>query len=148
VENEEVEIACVARECLAVRVRLLNRAVTRIYDDALRPLGARVGQMNILVAAAAKGDAKPADLCRTLQMDKSTLSRDIDRLLAAGWLESVPGEDARTHTLRVTPKGLKLIRSAAPAWRKAQARTKELLGEAGVNAVSSAARKLWVAAAK
>lgn len=149
VGDERDDIGCIARECLAVRVRLLNRAVTRLYDDALRPLGARVGQMNILVATAARGEARPAELCRILQMDKSTLSRDTDRLLAAGWLEAVPGEaDARTLRLRVTAKGLRLIHSAEPAWRKAQEQTQALLGEAGVNAVSSAARKLWVQAAK
>ena len=52
--------------CLAVRVRTLNRVVTALYDDALRPLGPRVGQWNLLVAIARMGTARPGDLCRIL----------------------------------------------------------------------------------
>ena len=54
----------IAAECLAVRVRTLNRAVTALYDDALRPHGLRVGQLNLLVAVARMGTARPGDLCR------------------------------------------------------------------------------------
>ena len=50
----------IAGECLAVRVRALNRAVTALYDEALRPLGLRVGQLNLLVAVARIGTAGPA----------------------------------------------------------------------------------------
>src|SRR3954451_12375489 len=38
----------IAGECIAVRVRLINRVVTAIYDEALRPFGLRVSQANIL----------------------------------------------------------------------------------------------------
>ena len=53
----------VASECIAVRLRMLNRVVTNIYDDALRPLGLKVSQMNILVAAAKMGTARPIEVC-------------------------------------------------------------------------------------
>ena len=39
-----------AKECIATRVRLLNRVVTKAYDDCLRPLGLRTAQQTILVA--------------------------------------------------------------------------------------------------
>src|SRR5262245_59448709 len=70
--------AVIAAECLAVRLRALNRAVSALYDDALRPHGLRVGQLNLLVAVARLGPAKPGDLCRFLCMEKSTLSRDVE----------------------------------------------------------------------
>ena len=68
----------IARDCIAVRVRALNRAVTALYDEALRPHGLRVGQLNLLVAIARMGTARPGDLCRVLRMEKSTLSRDVE----------------------------------------------------------------------
>jgi DNA-binding MarR family transcriptional regulator len=77
----------IARDCIAVRVRALNRAVTSLYDDALRPLGLRVGQLNLLVAVARMGTARPGDLCRLLRMEKSTLSRDVEVMRRNGWLE-------------------------------------------------------------
>src|SRR5436305_14978459 len=75
----------IAGECLAVRVRTLNRAVTALYDEALRPHGLRVGQLYLLVAVARLGTARPGDLCRTLRQDKSTLSRVVEVLLRLGW---------------------------------------------------------------
>src|SRR5436305_15230566 len=78
----------IAAECIAVRVRALNRASTSLYDDALRPHGLRVGQLNLLVAIARMGSARPGDLCRILHMDKSTLSRDLNLLRRNGWIET------------------------------------------------------------
>ena len=50
----------IAGECLAVRVRMLNRTITAIYDDALRPLGLTTGQLNILVVVTKRGPLSPA----------------------------------------------------------------------------------------
>ena len=52
----------VASECVAVRLRMLNRVVTNIYDDALRSLDLKVSQMNILVAAAKMETARPIEV--------------------------------------------------------------------------------------
>ena len=87
----------IAEECLAVRVRTLNRAVTALYDEALRPHGLRVGQLNLLVAVARLGTAKPRDFCRTLQMDKTTVSRGIEVMRRNGWLELGDSADARAR---------------------------------------------------
>src|SRR3954452_13487477 len=92
----------IASECLAVRVRALNRAVTALYDDALRPHGLRVGQLNLLVAVARLGTARPGDLCRLLRMDKSTLSRDVEVMRRNGWL-AVEDGSGRSRPLRITP---------------------------------------------
>ena len=40
----------IARECFAVGMRLWNRTIGRVYDDALRTVKIKVSQMNILVA--------------------------------------------------------------------------------------------------
>ena len=82
----------VASECVAVRLRMLNRVVTNIYDDALRPLGLKVSQLNILVVTAKLGVARPAQMCEILRLDASTLSRNVERMRAHGWLEVVPGD--------------------------------------------------------
>src|SRR5919202_4550054 len=113
-------IDTIARTCIAVRLRLLNRVVTNLYDDALRPLGLKVSQMNLLVVTAKLGVARPAQVCDLLQLDTSTLSRNVERMRAQGWLEVVPGEDARTQPFRLTAQGRRLLERAVPAWEKAQ----------------------------
>ena len=131
----------IAAECLAVRVRALNRAVTALYDDALRPHGLRVGQLNLLVAVARMGTARPGDLCRALCMDKSTLSRDVEVLRRHGWLE-VEDAGGRSRPLRLTPEGRALLEQVAPAWGRAQERARSLIGDDGAEALLRVARRL------
>ena len=138
----------IARNCIAVRLRLLNRVVTNLYDDALRPLGLKVSQMNILVVAAKLGIARHAAVCEILQLDTSTLSRNIERMRARGWLEVVPAEDARTQPFRLTTQGKKLLERAVPAWEEAQGQAAVLLGDEGLALLDKAARKLGMPPAK
>jgi DNA-binding MarR family transcriptional regulator len=135
-------IDTIAKTCIAVRLRLLNRVVTNFYDDALRPLGLKVSQLNILIVTAKLGLARPAQVCDILQLDTSTLSRNVERMRAHGWLEVVPDEDARTQPFRLTPQGRRLIEKAVPAWEKAQRQAAELLGNAGIALLEKASTNL------
>ena len=132
----------IAASCIAVRLRLLNRVVTNLYDDALRPLGLKVSQLNVLVVTAKLGVARPARVSELLHLDLSTLSRNVDRMMARGWLEAVPEEDARTQPFRLTDRGRRLLERAVAAWEKAQEQAAELLGEPGVAVLDEAARRL------
>src|SRR5262245_12204416 len=122
----------IARSCIAVRLRLLNRVVTNLYDEALRPLGLKVSQLNILVATAKLGVGRPAAVCEILQLDASTLSRNVERMRARGWLEVVPVDDVRAQPFRLTPRGEAVIEKAMPAWSRAQRRAEALLGDDGI----------------
>ena len=141
-DNATTSIDTIAKTCIAVRLRLLNRVVTNLYDDALRPLGLKVSQLNILIVAAKLGLARPAQVCDILHLDPSTLSRNVERMRAHGWLEVVPEEDARAQPFRLTAQGKRLIEKAVPAWEEAQRRATELLGEEGIGLLDRAARKL------
>jgi DNA-binding MarR family transcriptional regulator len=144
-ESNSIPAPCIqeiAQNCLMLRLRRLHRALSSLYDEPLRPYGARSGQVSLLVAIAANNGAHPADLARALSMDKSTLSRDLKLLAAKGWVESLPGEDGRSQRLRVTESGLALITAITPAWREAQKRAAALLGESGAQALFTAAERL------
>jgi DNA-binding MarR family transcriptional regulator len=135
-------IDTIAKTCIAVRLRRLNRVVTNCYDDALRPLGLKVSQLNILIVTAKLGLARPAKVCDLLQLDTSTLSRNVERMRANGWLEVVPDEDGRTQPFRLTPQGKRLIEKAIPAWEEAQHQASELLGAEGIGLLDKAAKRL------
>jgi DNA-binding MarR family transcriptional regulator len=132
----------IARECIAVRVRLLNRVITAIYDDALRPFGLTINQLNLLVALTRMGSANATQLKRVLQTDPSTLSRNLERMRKEGWLRSVPAEDARSRRLRLTEKGSRLIQKAFPAWEEAQRRAQKVLGNS-IDTISNVASGIW-----
>src|SRR3954449_11932172 len=141
-ERMQAAIDKVAGESVAVRLRMLNRVITNIYDDALRPLGLKVSQMNILVAAAKMGTARPAEVCEYLHLDVSTLSRNVERMKARGWLEVVPDEDGRSQPFRLTPRGRKLLEKAVPAWTEAQQQVKKVLGDGFVEQLNQATKRV------
>src|SRR5215207_11268214 len=129
-------------ECVAVRLRMLNRVITNIYDDALRPLDLKVSQMNILVAAAKMGTVRPLEVCEYLHLDVSTLSRNVERMKARGWLEVVPDEDGRSQPFQLTPQGTKLLEKAVPAWSAAQQQVKRVLGDGIVDQLNRAVKRV------
>jgi len=131
-----------AQECLIVRLRMLNRVVTNIYDDALRPLGMKASQLNVLVATALRGPVRPADICERLQLDPSTLSRNVERMKAKGWLEVVPDEDGRAQPIQLTAAGRRLLEQAQPAWEQAQQTVRNMLGDDVSDVVLQAASRL------
>jgi len=128
----------IASTCLAVRMRLLNRRINRLYDEALRPHGLRVGQLNLLVAVA-RGLRQAAQLAHYLDMDPSTLSRDLEPLKRDGWLRANPAQDKRSRELELTLEGQAVLRDVLPAWREAQREAARLLGPQAVKSFIRAA---------
>ena len=136
-------VETIASECLAVRIRLLNRTVTNIFDEALRPLGAKVSQLNVLMVVAKRGPISPGDVARRLNMEKSTVSRNIDRMRTRGWLEVSQGDSGRKQVLELAAPGRKLIEKSLPFWKKAQAQTEAMLGKQGARSIHRAADAVW-----
>lgn len=141
-DKPPTSIDTIAKTCIAGRLRLLNRVVTNIYDDALRPFGLKISQGNILILTGKMGVASPVQVCEFLQLDISTLSRNVELMRRKGWLEIAPGDDARSHPFRLTAQGKRLIEKAIPAWEKAQEEAKELLGDDFVSLLSKAAKRI------
>ena len=109
-----------SQECIARRLRQVNRTITRLYDEALRPHGLTVNQLNILAVIISEKQIRPGQLGQTLGMEKSTVSRTIDRMEKKGWLRIAKGEDSRTQLLSVTKAGRQLLLSVTPIWDNLQ----------------------------
>ena len=118
-----------------MRSRLIGRTVTGIYDDALRPVGVTAGQLNILAVVVRRGPVSPGEVARRLNIEKSTMSRNVERMKRNGWLAIRPGASARSQELRVTELGRRILVEAEPLWREAQRRTREILGTGGTEGI-------------
>jgi DNA-binding MarR family transcriptional regulator len=133
----------ILRNCLLTRTRQISRVLTSIYDDALRPFGINAPQLTLLVMVQELGPIGRAALGRRNHHDRSTLTRNLQPLLAQGWIaEGTPQADGRTRPLAITPRGQALLSHAAPAWCSAQAAARALLGETGSDAIMDIARVL------
>lgn len=109
-----------AQACVCYNTRKVARAVTRMYDDALRPCGLRATQLTLLMVIDTMGEPMISALAEQLVMDRTTLARDLRPLEAAGWIAVVPGHDRRTRIVRLTTPGGDTLRKALPLWREAQ----------------------------
>jgi DNA-binding MarR family transcriptional regulator len=119
----------VARECVMTRWRTANRVLAAVYDEELRPFGLKSSQHSLLVAVTKAGPVRRIELGRLLSLDPSTLTRNLAVMLKHGWIEEVPDDgDQRGAPIQTTAIGRKLLERSAPAWHRAQARAKKMLG--------------------
>jgi DNA-binding MarR family transcriptional regulator len=119
----------IAKDCVAMRVRYLNRSLTSIYDDAFRPLGITASQVNLLVALIKQGSLSPGELGGIFNMEKSTVSRNLERMRKAGWIGIT--RSGRTNAVEATTAGKQLLVDAMPHWEEAQKAADALLGSDG-----------------
>lgn len=134
--------ALMAASCLASRTRLLDRVITALYDDALRPAGVTSPQMTILAALEHSGGCSPGRLCSALKLDKSTLSRNADRMERNGWIQRIGAQDARSHELRLTEAGRRRFAEAFTYWKQAQQQAQEVLGKAAASTLLKVSGKI------
>jgi DNA-binding MarR family transcriptional regulator len=114
--------------CLATRVRQLSRIITRLYDDAMRPLGITASQYTLLAQLAARDGITAVEIGHELDIEKSTLSRNLKRLLALGHINMDPPAGRRGRGLHLTPKGQAILKDAFPIWQDAQKRAFTVMG--------------------
>jgi DNA-binding MarR family transcriptional regulator len=114
--------------CLATRVRQLSRIVTRVYDDAMRPLGITASQFTLLTQLAHQDGITAVEIGHSLDIEKSTLSRNLKRLLSLGHITMDPPAGRRGRGLHLTPKGQAVIQQAYPVWMEAQSRSVKIMG--------------------
>ncbi|NVO00847.1 MAG: winged helix-turn-helix transcriptional regulator [Geobacteraceae bacterium] len=122
-------------ECIAFRVRALNRIVTNLYDAALSPLNVTVNQATMLIMLSLVGEATPGRIGQVLIMEKSTISRNLDRMKKQGWVETAGRDGGKEQVVRATPAGRTLLVALHPIWEAAQKQVAEFLGSKGVSAV-------------
>lgn len=106
--------------CHCLAARRTARAITRFYEDRLRPHDLRATQFSILSALALRGTSLVSDLAGVLGLERTTLTRGAGVLERRGWVETAPSDDARERPLRLTAAGREKVESALPAWREAQ----------------------------
>ncbi|WP_209426536.1 MarR family winged helix-turn-helix transcriptional regulator [Pararhodobacter sp. SW119] len=141
-----------AAECLCFRSRRTARAITRLYDAALRPTGLQATQLTLLGAIALGDDgAQPMGrLSDILALEISTLTRNLRAIEAAGLVTiGRSPTDRRVRVARLTDAGRTRLETALPHWNRAHEALLRTLGEAGAEdlhkALDTASRALGAA---
>jgi DNA-binding MarR family transcriptional regulator len=115
--------------CTCFNLRKATRALTQIYDDALRPIGLGANQIAILSVVKKMDSVGMSDLAQALVMDRTTLTRNLKPLLEAGYIGSREGKDRRRRLIALTSKGKRVLTKAVPLWQEVQSRVADTLGQ-------------------
>src|SRR6516164_11627132 len=118
----------VIESCVCHRTRMAARAVTRLYDDALRSVGLRATQLAVLVAAGADDVVSITALAKLMGMDRSTLTRNLVPLEREGLIRLGNEGWRRSRTVEITKKGSGRLREASSLWEHAQETLRGKLG--------------------
>ena len=121
-------------DCYCGTYRQTARAVTQLYDAALRPSGLKITQFGILGVLFKHPGSTTADLADALGMDSTTLTRTLKIISERGWIVSNPGADKRARYWTLTDEGRDKLRLALPCWEGAQKQMAQLA--AGVDLVA------------
>ncbi|HUZ02183.1 MAG TPA: MarR family transcriptional regulator [Thermomicrobiaceae bacterium] len=108
------------RGCHCLAARREARALTRLYEEHLRPHGLRATQFSVLAALSQKGPTPVGELAEILGLERTTLTRGAALLERNGWVAGDRSQDARERLLGLTPAGLARLEAAFPAWQAAQ----------------------------
>ena len=119
----------VAWHCTCFNIRRASRAVTQFYDQIMAPSGIKATQFTMLGAVAMMGSPSVTALSQQLNLDRTTLTRNLKVLVKMGLITISRGEDRRERVVTPTEFGLTTIKEATPAWQEAQTSLAKSLGE-------------------
>jgi DNA-binding MarR family transcriptional regulator len=110
-------------DCYCTQFRRTSGALTKIYDEALEPVGLRITQFSLLRGLGRLGTATLTQLAEESALDLTTISRNVRLLIERGWVDVLPVEkDKREKRLSLNESGKAAVKNAMPQFRRAQSR--------------------------
>lgn len=118
--------------CTNLKLRQFSRRVSQHYDRIVGVAGLKTSQYSLLSHVVKLGPVRPGELAGHMEMDASTLTRNLQPLVAQGWVEVGPGDDGRSRFVTATDAGRDKRAQAQREWKRAQLAFNERLGVANV----------------
>lgn len=114
--------------CTHFKLKQASRQVGRLYDARMAAAGLKTTQYSLLSHVIAMEPVRPSDLASAMQLDPSSLTRNLQPLIAAGWVEQGPGANARSRLVSATAEGRRKRADAQRTWKDTQRAMNERLG--------------------
>jgi DNA-binding MarR family transcriptional regulator len=131
--TEYERIARLGANCICNNLRRAARLVTNYYDKLLEPSGLRVSQATVLVVLYLADEQTINEMAATLELDRTTLTRNLKPLAQQGLLTIAPGSDQRTRVVTLTPTGKAALLRVLPLWEQTQSYMVEGIGKANAS---------------
>lgn len=114
--------------CYCALLRKATRRVTSVYDDALQPIGLNLAQFSLLRHIARDEPISMTELGRKIELERSTVSRNVKVLEGMGLAATGSGKDQREAVVELTENGHRNLIDGAPLWQAAQDKIEARLG--------------------
>ena len=134
--------------CICVNLRRAARAVSQIYDEALAESGIKITQFSLLRAVERNEPVAISALADELELDRTTMARNLGPLERDNLVKLTPGSDQRVTEVRLTPRGRAAVAKALPLWQNAQAEIAALLASGRVEQLREIATEATAVAAQ
>jgi DNA-binding MarR family transcriptional regulator len=108
------------RQCVCTAARRRSRELTRSFEKAMRGAGVRGTQFTLLATLVQTGPIATTRLADFQGLERTTLTRNLSRLVRDGFVRIDEGADRRVRKVTITPAGEEAARKAFPFWKKAQ----------------------------
>jgi DNA-binding MarR family transcriptional regulator len=118
--------------CSSFKLRQLSRRVSQHFDHVVGTAGLKTTQYSMLTHVMALEPVRPTDLAADMEMDASTLTRNLQPLILRGWITVGPGGDGRSRFVTLTEAGRAKRAEAQREWKRAQLAFNEQIGSARV----------------
>lgn len=115
--------------CTCGELRKAARAVTMLYDNAVKSSGLQSTQFSLLHVISKSDSIRISELAAKMGTDRTTLTRNLAILERDGLIKVSEGTDHRTRIVTVTQKGRGAIVRAIPLWNEVQHKVKQKMGE-------------------
>jgi DNA-binding MarR family transcriptional regulator len=118
--NTPSPAAVTPKGCSSLKLRQLSRRVSQEFDAVVGNAGLKTTQYSLLSHVVRLGPVRPGQLAAVMEMDASTLTRNLQPLVSQGWVEVGPGEDRRSRQVAITEAGAAKHAQAQKEWKRAQ----------------------------
>ena len=124
--------------CTLNRVGRINRIIANIYRKHLSPFNITDSQLTTLFILAKKGDMTQKNICDLQRLEKSSLNRNLNRLVERNLLSK-----HNFPLVEITKEGIALVNEIIPAWQSAMKETQEFLNDDGLLAIDLLDKKTF-----
>lgn len=117
-----------ARLCASANLRRTERLITRHYDSYLERAGVTAVQLPMLAMIHSAPEATFRLLTEQLELDRSTLSRNLRLLQSLGLIDIGAPIGPKPGPIHLTTKGRKVLRAAHTQWKRAHSDLMKVFG--------------------
>ena len=116
-------------KCYCISLCRASNAVLDYYDRAFAERDITTKQFFLLINLSRMEEASVGELAEYVNLERSTVTRNLKTLLAKGWVHDLAKENSRSHRYAITEAGAEQLKACTPIWEACQSEIKSFIGD-------------------